>query len=212
MASENTTEDSSSTQESTQTATESVDSLAAAVDAATSPELSTLDVSAIATPSGLTAESGPVETRIPVDATEPVSSTLATSEGEVEISVGIGDASDDLSGVLAADGTVVYLAPGGTSHTVQPTLEGFRIHSVIEDAGASTEIVHDINLPEGAKLVPAKDMPQTGDAQAAAGAVYVVGADGSTIGGVHVSLGERRRGKGCRHSIRDRFRKAGAVR
>ena len=181
IASENTTEDPSRTQESTQAGTNSANSLASVVEAATDPNLEAFDVSASATSSGLIAKSGSVEVKIPVDATEPVSSTLATEEGEVTISVGTG-ASDESRGVLAADGTVVYDAPSSTSHTVQPTIEGFRIHSVIEDESASTEVAHDVHLPEGAKLVPAEDMPQTEDAPAPAGAVFVVGANGSTIG------------------------------
>lgn len=173
--------DTTSVEGNTQAAENSANSLAAIVSTATTPELQADEVPAAESVDGSFVTSGQVEVTIPLDATEPVESTFATPDGDLTITVGTGAATES-SGVLAADGSVVYDSTGDTSHTVQATTEGFRIHSVLEDNTAATEITHDLNLPEGAKLVAADDMPQTEDAPAQAGAIFVVDANGTTIG------------------------------
>jgi hypothetical protein len=173
--------DTSNVQENTGTAEDSANTLAAIVSTATSPELRADEVPAVESADGSFVTSGQVEVTIPLDATEPVQSTFATPSGGLTLTVGTGAATVS-SGVLAADGSVVYGGTGDTSHTVQATTQGFRIHTVLEDNAAATEITHDLTLPAGAKLVAAGDMPQTDDAPAQAGAIFVVDANGATIG------------------------------
>lgn len=135
---------------------------------------------AVETSVGSFVKQGEVEVTMPLNATDSVASTKTAADGDVTIKVGTG-ASSETRGVLAADGTVVY-DTDSTGHTVQATDDGFRIHSVIADAAAPTEITHEITLPAGANLVAAKDMPQSADAPAPAGAVFVVDANGTTTG------------------------------
>lgn len=173
--------DTSNVQENTTTSEDSANALAGIVSTATAPELQADEVPAAEAGDGSFVTSGQIEVTIPLDATEPVESTFATPDGDLTITVGTGAATES-SGVLAADGSVVYDPTADTSHTVQATTEGFRIHTILEDSTAATEITHDLNLPEGAKLVAAADMPQTDDAPVQAGAIFVVDGTGTTIG------------------------------
>ncbi|WP_211880942.1 hypothetical protein [Pseudarthrobacter albicanus] len=196
--------DTSSVQANTEASEDSANNLAAIVSAATAPELKTDEVPAVESADGSFVKSGQVEVTIPLDASEPVGSTLATADGDLTINVGTG-ADAEISGVLSADGSVVYDPSDSTAHTVQATTSGFRIHTVLEDNTAPTEITHDLTLPAGAKLVAAKDMPQSADAPAPEGAIFVVDATGTTIGAFMSAWAKDANGKdvATHYEIRD---------
>ncbi|MGL4340408.1 MAG: DUF2599 domain-containing protein [Rhodoglobus sp.] len=103
----------------------------------------------------------------------------------VTISVGTG-AVHAAEGNLAADGSVVYKDASSANQTVQPTTDGFRIHTVLKDASAETEVVHPVSLPTGAKLVAEADMPEASnlpEGTTLSGSVYIVDMEGDIIGG-----------------------------
>jgi hypothetical protein len=196
--------DTSNVQGNTAAAEDSANNLADIVSTATTPELKTDEVPAAESADGSFVKSGQVEVTIPQVASEPVGSTLATAAGDLTINVGTG-ADAETSGVLSADGSVVYDPSDSTAHTVQATTAGFRIHTVLEDNSAPTEITHDLTLPAGAKLVAAKDMPQNEDAPAQEGAIFVVDTTGTTIGAFMSAWAKDAEGKdvATHYEIRD---------
>ncbi|MEH0109684.1 DUF2599 domain-containing protein [Tersicoccus sp. MR15.9] len=164
-----------------------MDDVAAVVDRATPDAATTSDVSAVPSSDGSFASStGDISVEIPKSNDDGVLATKQTSDGSVTVTVGTG-ADSSSAGILAPDGSVVYDGASTTSQTVQPTEDGFRIHTVINDAAGDTEFVHPVSLPVGARLMAEKDMPQAADIPAEAGstggAVFVVDAGGAVLGG-----------------------------
>jgi hypothetical protein len=125
----------------------SADGIASAVDraaAATGSPAVTVD----AQPRG-TGFAGAGTTKVTIPPTAD-GAVKATSAGRtIGVSLGTADAT---KGTLAADGTVVYDdASTAVDQTVQPTDDGVRIHTVIQDATAASRYVHHLTLPAGAR-------------------------------------------------------------
>lgn len=172
-------------QKSPQPVDPSITRLASIVDKATSPELITGDRPAVRAAGGSFVTRGDIAVTIPADSAKAVTATKQTPAGPITVSVGIG-AQAASPGVLASDGSVVYSDAGDTKQTVRPTDDGFRIHTILEDASASTEINHTVALPAGVRLVAGKDMPASKDIPQGGtevAAVFLVGADDKVIGG-----------------------------
>ena len=164
---------------------QSIDNLAQIVDKASPEQLKSARQRAVANGHGTFSTSGDVSVEVPKNAQALVSATKNTDKGPVTISVGIG-ADQESKGQLATNGTVVYTDSSTSDHTVQPTTDGFRIHTVLKDTTAGTEVVHPVTLPAGAKLVAEQDMPEAGnlpEGATATGAAYIVSEEGKVIGG-----------------------------
>lgn len=164
-----------------------VDSLAQQVDQATSDELKKEDVAAKETSTGSFASTGMTEVVIPAVASGDVTASRVTEEGTYTISVGTGSNSS-AEGALASDGSVVYDQAGDTDRTVQATDDGFRIHTVIAEASAPTEYVHDVTLPAGTRLAFADQLPTDSDDPGVQGAatpsgVLILDSEDNLIGG-----------------------------
>lgn len=163
----------------------SAEDLAATVEKATSPELAAEDQPAAPAADGSFTKNGDVAVTAPIDSAKAVTATQQTDTGPVTVTVGTG-AKHQAKGVLVADGSVTYEGAGSIDQTIQPTTDGFRIHSVLADASADTEIVHEVTLPEGARLVAEKDMSESAnlpEGAALSGAVFIVDAEGEILGG-----------------------------
>ena len=132
---------------------------------------------------------------------------VVSPTGQGAISLGLGE-SEAQRGLLASDGSVVYSGTDEIDQSVVAVDDGVRIHSVIQSSTAPAEIIHDVTLPDGARLVSAKDLAaRDGDLDAktrAGGAVYIVDAQGSMIGGFAAPWAEDARGKqiATRYEIR----------
>lgn len=115
---------------------------------ATPSELPLTSAEAVARQHGFVSN-GSVDVDIPGDSTKPV--VLTSDEGE-ELKVHF-DPSVEAEGSLAADGSVVYWQGDQVAQTVQPTDDGARINTVITGSGAPEEYRHEIELPDGVRIV-----------------------------------------------------------
>lgn len=162
------------------------DALAKLVAQATSSDLKSEDVPVTKNVDGTFGVDGRVDISIPSSANGKVAVSTKTQTGS-SINVGISTGSANAApGKLASDGSVTYNEPGPVDHTVQGTLDGVRIHTVVSGAEAPTEFTHDVTLSKGARLVLEKDMPALADAPkgaAVSGAVFIVNDQGDAVGG-----------------------------
>jgi hypothetical protein len=159
--------------------------VASVVDDVSSSALKTEEVPAKEASDGSFTSAGDVAVTIPSDAAGAVSATTETASGPMTVEVGTGT-KNSVPGELAADGSVVYNGSGPTDQTVQPTTDGFRIHTIVEDANAPTEFSHEISLPAGTRMVPEQDMPNAEgvvEGATSGAAVFIVDGAGQIIGG-----------------------------
>lgn len=159
------------------------DSIAQTVSAAVPAELAESNATPTKTSSGTFSTAGTTSVTVPGSANGQV---LAVSGGTM-IGVGLG-ATDTTAAVQATDGSIVYDQPGSVDRTVQPTTDGFRIHTVISSATSPTEYVHTVSIPTGARLLlenqlpPDPENPGPQDPGLQSGA-YVLDANNNLIGG-----------------------------
>lgn len=161
------------------------DGLAQIVAKASPGTVAAANLRAAAAVDGTFVASGDVSVAMPKSSKNRVTASKSTVNGPVTVSVGTG-AEQASDGQLASDGSVVYGAASAMAQSVQPTTDGFRIHSILKNPSAGTRVVHPVSLPAGARLVAEADMPearQLPDGASSSGAVFVVSAAGDILGG-----------------------------
>jgi hypothetical protein len=147
-------------------------------------ELETDDQAAQRTGSTFSAGSS-LSTAVSIPGTAGGSATA--TRGGTTVGAGLGTATAT-SGVLAEDGSVVYNATGSVDRSVQATIDGFRIHTVMNSSLAPTSFVHPVAMPTGARLAFPADLPREPEDPGALdpGAeniVLVLSASGDLLGG-----------------------------
>ena len=152
--------------------------VAALVDAATPGAVGDEDVPARRSAGGRFATTGATQVAIPATADGAVMATSPT--GDATVSVQVGGAS--AVGTLATDGSVVFDQGGSTDATVQPTDDGFRIHTLIHDAFAPTRYAHQVTIPTGTRLVLIDGLPSQ-DKGTSPGGALILDAQGNLVAG-----------------------------
>ena len=147
------------TQAGAQTAQGNVEEMAIAVDKASAGEPgSDTEVASIKAGSRFEAKLDDATIKIPQHASEGVVVTKKSgADASESITIGIGEDKQQ-TGQLAADGSVVYEGDN-VGKTVQATKDGVRISTVIKSAEADTEYIHQLKLPDGAKVMKASEYP-----------------------------------------------------
>ncbi|WP_449259516.1 DUF2599 domain-containing protein [Corynebacterium durum] len=147
------------TQAGAQTAQGNVEEMAIAVDKASAGEPgSDTEVASIKAGSRFEAKLDDATIKIPQHASEGVVVTKKSgADANESITIGIGEDKQQ-TGQLAADGSVVYEGDN-VGKTVQATKDGVRISTVIKSAEADTEYIHQLKLPDGAKVMKASEYP-----------------------------------------------------
>ena len=118
-------------------------------------ELSFVNTEAVARQDGF-GSNGSVDVDISSESTKPV--VLTSDEGD-ELKVHF-DPSVEAEGGLAADGSVVYLDSNQVAQTVQPTEDGVRINTVVTSSQAPEEYRHEVELPNGVRMVTGVELEE----------------------------------------------------
>lgn len=206
------------TQAGAQTSQSNVEEIATTVDkASTGRPGSDTEVASTKIGSNFEAKLDDATIKIPQNASEGVVATKSSGASE-SVTIGIGDGKQQ-EGQLAADGSVVY-SGDNVGKTVQAAEDGVRISTVIKSTEAATEYIHQLKLPEGAKVMRASEYQLSAedakDAKAAAEAattntnasadpIIIVDKDNKFIGGFAEAWAKDANGKevSTNYEIRD---------